>query len=116
MKQSFLLFLTLVGLTIFTPHTAYSLTMSQFMKICESSTKSCEEQPLLNAYVGGALDVIAVLDEESSYLDGLYCLEPSGLFDVKAIIGFMQAHHRDYADKNAMLLVVRYLRENGGCQ
>lgn len=116
MKQSFLLILTLVGLTVFTPNNAFSLTMSQFMEICESSTASCEELPILNAYVGGALDVIAVLDEESSYLKQLYCREPSSLFDVKAIIGFMQAHHPDYADKNAMLLVVRYLQENGGCQ
>jgi len=115
MKQSFLSIVTFVGLSVFTSNNALSLTTSQFMKICESTPGSCQEQPMLNAYVGGALDVIAALDEERSYIKKIYCREPSRFFDVKAIIGFMQDNHESYADKNAMLLVIRYLEEKGGC-
>jgi len=97
-------------------NTASSLTMNQFMRICESSLTKCPENPILNAYVGGSLDAIATLSEETRYLKKFYCEDTSTLFDVKKIIGFMQKHHADYASKNAMLLVVRYLEEYGGCR
>lgn len=95
---------------------ASALTMEQFSHICESAPGECSEHPLLQAYVGGALDLLATLTEETRYLDKLYCKEPKELFDVPAIIRFMQAHREEYVTRNAMLLVVRYFEDNGGCQ
>lgn len=97
------------------PGNASALTMDQVAAICGSHEGECSENPLLQAYVGGALDLIAMLDEETDYLGEVYCEEPSTFFDVSAIIQYMGAHRVEYADRNAMLLVVRYLEEKGGC-
>lgn len=97
------------------PSNTSALTMDQFAAICASHPGECSEHPILQAYVGGALDLIAMLDEQSDYLGEVYCEDPSTLFDVPAIIQYMQMHREEYADKNAMLLVIRYLEENGGC-
>lgn len=95
---------------------ATALTVEQFSAICDSSPGECSDHPTLQAYVGGALDLLATLDEETEYLDTLYCAEPQTLFDVPTIIRFMEEHGEEYAKRNAMLLVVRYFEANGGCQ
>lgn len=97
------------------PGNASALTMDQFTALCESRQEACSEHPILQAYVGGALDLIAMLDEQTDYLDEIYCEDPSTLFDVPAIIRYLQIHREEYADRNAMLLVIRYLVEKGGC-
>jgi hypothetical protein len=94
---------------------ANALTMKQFSDICHSSPGSCTEHPLIQAYVGGALDLLATLDEKTDYLQELYCGEPKELFDVAAIIQFMLQHSEQYSSENAMLVVVRYFEERGGC-
>ena len=94
---------------------ASALTMNQFASICESAEMACSEHPILNAYVGGALDLIAVLDEETDYLGEVYCKPTKALFDVPAIIQYMETQQTHYADKNAMLVLIRYLEEHGGC-
>lgn len=96
-------------------NTAHALTMAQFSQICTSIKGECSEHPLLNAYVGGALDLIAMLDEETDYLAKIYCDKPPNLFDVPRIIRYMQAHSADFAERNAMLVVIRYFEEHGGC-
>tara|TARA_R110002096_G_scaffold29497_12_gene88798 strand:- start:37201 stop:37548 length:348 start_codon:yes stop_codon:yes gene_type:complete len=95
--------------------TATALTTEQFGAICDAGEMECGKHPVLNAYVGGALDLIAVLDEQTDYLGDVYCGRPDKLFDVPAIIAYIVAHRDSHADKNAMLLLVRYLEENGGC-
>ena len=105
----------LASVALFIPGTASALTMDQFSSVCESYAGECSENPFLQAYVGGALDLIAMLDEETDYLGTVYCEEPSSFFDVPAIIRYMLANQSDYADRNAMLLVIRYLEEKGGC-
>lgn len=97
------------------PSNVSALTMDQVASICASHQGDCSEVPLLQAYVGGALDLIAMLDEETHYLSKVYCKPPSTLFDVPAIIKFMGMHRVEYANKNAMMLVIRYLEEKGGC-
>ncbi len=97
------------------PVTTNALTMEQFAAICASGNVACSEHPVLQAYVGGALDLIAMLDEETEYLDEIYCVKPSSLFDVPSIIRYMEAHQADNAKRNAMLLLIRFLEENGGC-
>ncbi|MCH9693486.1 MAG: hypothetical protein K0U72_03160 [Gammaproteobacteria bacterium] len=94
---------------------ATALTMNQFASICESGDVECSEHPILNAYVGGALDLIAMLDEETDYLAEVYCKPTKELFDVPAIIRYMETQQTQYADKNAMLVVIRYFEEHGGC-
>lgn len=95
---------------------AYGLTVEQFSSICDSAPGKCSDHPTIQAYVGGALDLLATLDEETDYLADVYCKKPKALFDVAAIVRFMQAHREGHAQRNAMLLLVRYFEENGGCQ
>ena len=94
---------------------AEALKVSEFMEICRQSGRSCEEVPVLQAYVGGALDLIAVLHEQTDYIRPVYCKDPRILFDVPAIIGFMEDHREGHEQQNAMLLVVRFLEEHGDC-
>lgn len=95
--------------------TASALTMKQFADICQSSPGECSDHPILQAYVGGALDLLATLDEKTDYLDTLYCREPKALFDVAAIIRFMSQRTEEFATDNAMLVLVRYFEAQGGC-
>lgn len=95
---------------------ASSLTMKQISDACHSYSGECSEHPFIRAYVGGALDLIATLDERTDYLGKVYCKKPKELFDVPAIIRFMELRSEQYATDNAMLVLVRYLEEHGGCK
>ena len=97
------------------PVAASALTMGQVASICNAGPSECSKHPLIQAYVGGALDLIATLDEATDYLDDIYCKPPAELFDVPAIIRYMRKNEAAYTDRNAMLLVIRYLEEQGGC-
>lgn len=92
-----------------------AMTTAEFVGVCQLSEVSCSEHPLLQAYVGGALDLIAVLDEETEYLGEVYCKSPAKLFDVPAIISYIETKYAELADQNAMLALVRYFEEQGGC-
>lgn len=94
---------------------ANALTMEQFSNICKSSPGECSDHPLLQAYVGGALDLLATLDERTDYLHTVYCKTPKELFDVPAIIRFMEQQSEPHSSDNAMLMLVRYIEKNGGC-
>jgi len=94
---------------------AEALRVGEFVAICEQSGHECKDIPVLNAYVGGALDLVAMLHEETQYIEPIYCKDPKILFDVPAIIGYIEKHHDGNEDKNAMLLVIRYLETYGGC-
>jgi len=93
-----------------------ALTMKQVSDICHSSSGECSDHPIIQAYVGGALDLLATLDEQTDYLGKVYCKKPKELFDVPAIIRFMELRSEQYATDNAMLVLVRYFEEHGGCQ
>ena len=109
--------LSVLAAVAFIPAPAPALTMEQFLTICHSRPGAeCETHPVLQAYVGGSLDMIAMLDEETDYLKEVYCANPKTLFDVNKIIQFMEDHAQDHGDRNAMLLVIRYLEERGGCR
>lgn len=112
-----LLVTTLIAvlLPLHTPAAA-ALTMNQFSEICHSSPRECSDHPILQAYVGGALDLLATLDEQTDYLDKVYCKESKVLFDTPAIIRFMAQRSVEYATDNAMLVLVRYFEERGGCK
>lgn len=97
------------------PASSFALTLDQFIGICESGHGECSDHPIANAYVGGALDLIAVLDEETDYLQKIYCENPGELFNVPAIIQYMQQHRVEHASQNAMIPVLQYLEENGDC-
>lgn len=115
MRSRFLPMIVFV-LAFLQPAIASALTMEQVSRICDSASENCSDHPVLQAYVGGALDLLATLDEDTRYLDKLYCKDPKEIFDVPTIIRFMQSHDDEYATRNAMLLVVRYFEGNGGCQ
>jgi len=94
---------------------ATALTMKQFSDICHSSPSECSNHPIIRVYVGGALDLLATLDERTDYLGKVYCKKPKELFDVPAIIHFMELKSEQYAKDNAMLVLVRYFEKKGGC-
>ena len=97
------------------PASSFALTLDQFIGICESDQRECSDHPIANAYIGGALDLIAVLDEETDYLQKIYCENPRELFDVPAIIRYMQQHRVENASQNAIIVVIKYLEEYGNC-
>jgi hypothetical protein len=94
---------------------ASALTMKQFADICQGAYEACSNNQALQAYVGGALDLLATLDERTDYLGKVYCKAPKELFDVPSIIRFMLERREEYATDNAMLVFVRYFEERGGC-
>lgn len=98
------------------PSSALALTMKQVSEICHSSSDECSNHPIIRAYVGGALDLLATLDERTDYLGKVYCKKPKELFDVSAIIRFMELRSERFATDNAMLILVRYFEEIGGCK
>lgn len=93
-----------------------ALTTKQVADICHSYSGECSDHPIIRAYVGGALDLLATLDERTDYLGKVYCKKPKALFDVPAIIRFMEQRSEQYAKDNAMLVLVHYFEEYGGCQ
>ena len=97
------------------PERAEALRVGEFVAICEEAGRECEEIPILQAYVGGALDLVAMLHEETDYIEPIYCKDPKLLFDVPAIIRFVENNSAGNEEKNAMLLVIRFLEKYGGC-
>ncbi len=91
------------------------MTLAQLTAICRQAGGDCTQLPMAQAYVGGALDMVAMLDEETAYLAPLYCRAPAELFDVSAIITHLLALDGQWQEKNAMLGVIDYLERNGGC-
>ena len=54
--------------SLYAPSTL-ALTMKQVSVICHSSPVECSDHPIIQAYVGGALDLLATLDEHTDYLE-----------------------------------------------
>ncbi len=107
--------LSLILLLLNPFHSAHALRVGEFVAICEQAGKPCEEIPILNAYVGGGLDLIAGLHEDTDYIQPVYCKSTDLLFDVPAIIRFIAENKAGNEDKNAMLLLVRFLETYGEC-
>ncbi|MEE9338377.1 MAG: hypothetical protein V3U87_09875 [Methylococcaceae bacterium] len=107
-------FITLL-LSLHAPSTL-ALTMKQVSDACHSSSSECSDHPFIRAYVGVALDLLATLDGRTDYLGKVYCKKSEELFDVSAIIRFMELRSEQYAKDNAMLVLVRYFEEHGGCK
>lgn len=112
--RSFLTSLTFLFFSLHTPN-ALALTMKQVSDICESSSSECSDHPMIRAYVGGALDLLATLDDRTDYLGKVYCKDQKELYDLQAIIRYMTSRADQYATDNAMLVFVRYFEEHGGC-
>lgn len=94
---------------------AFSLTIHQFSEICRSEQGKCSDNLVINAYVGGALDLLATLHEETEYLETLYCKEPAALFDVPTIIRYMEQRALRSDQRNAMFLFIGFFEKRGGC-
>jgi len=95
---------------------ATALTMKQVSDICHSSSVECSDHPIIRAYIGGAFDLLAMLDEQTGYLGKMYCKKSKELFDAQAIIRFMELRSEQYATDNAMLVLMRYFEKHGGCK
>jgi len=96
-------------------NSASSLTIGQLQSICASASHQCSENQALQTYVGGALDLIATLDE-ANHLKESVCKNKKTLLKVPEIIHFMEENRTEPASKNAMFLLILYLEKNGGCQ
>ena len=97
------------------PLRADALRVQEFLAICEQSGRACEEIPILQAYIGGALDLVAMLHEETDYIETMYCKDTKILFDVSGIIRFIEANAEGNEEKNAMMMLIRFLETYGGC-
>lgn len=111
-KSLVALVLTLV---VFGVSKANALTVDQFSAICSASEQPCSKHPMLQAYVGGSLDMLASLTEQTGFLKPIYCREPKEIFAVDRIIDFMLDNADTDGDRNAMNLVIEYFELNGGC-
>ena len=110
---TFNLLSSLLLLLLATP--AQAMKISEFSQICASTPAPCADIPLIRAYVGGALDLLASLDENTEYLTQIYCKPAQELFDAARIIQFMQSHQNENPARNAMVLVIQYMEEESGC-
>ena len=48
-------------------------------------------------------------------MEKLYCKTPKELFDAPTIIRFMEQRSEQHASDNAMLVLIQYMEERGGC-
>ncbi|MEL7450526.1 MAG: hypothetical protein AAFN78_15035 [Pseudomonadota bacterium] len=108
------LFLCLAALLL-TPVRSNALSVDGLLDGCAQAGAPCKDLPWAQAYIGGALDLIAMLDEETDYLGEVYCKSPDVLFDVPGIFSFIEKNRKGNGDKNAMMLVIRFFEEYGGC-
>ena len=92
-----------------------ALTAGEFKKLCAAGKSACTDNPIATAYIGGSLDLIATLDEQTDYLDQIYCRKPAEFFDVQKIIETILASDATFDDANTMRLVVKFLEQHGGC-
>jgi len=92
-----------------------ALTAKEFNGICEANTVECHDIPAVQAYIGGALDLLATLDEQTEHLDKIYCKDTKELFQIPEIVKYMNTHAEAYASRNAMILLVKYVKEKGAC-
>lgn len=97
------------------PVGASAMTIEEFDSICTSATIPCQDIPFMQAYIGGALDLLAMLDEETEYLESIYCSPKQELFATTPIINYVLAHKSERPTRNAMMLLIQYLEEEGGC-
>jgi len=110
-KFLFILLISLVSIK------SIALTTKEFFQICASTeVEHCDQVPILQAYIGGGLDLLSVLDEQTNYLQKIYCTGPESLFDVSKVMKFMKEHEQKYASENAMRVFIRYFEERGGCK
>ncbi|MEM9404128.1 MAG: hypothetical protein AAGA44_16795 [Pseudomonadota bacterium] len=98
------------------PQPARALSVDELLDACEQTGMACKDIPWVQAYVGGALDLIAMLDEETDYLAQVYCKPPRDLFDVPGILDYVERNRAGNGEKNAMMLVIRFFEEYGGCR
>ena len=93
-----------------------ALSVDELLGACAQIGAPCKDIPWVQAYIGGALDLIAMLDEETDYLQQVYCKSPEELFDVPRILNFVEEHRKGNGQKNAMMLFIQYFEEYGGCR
>jgi hypothetical protein len=95
---------------------ANALSVSQFSQLCsQAKPQKCHEVPLVRAYVGGALDMVASLQESKALATDLVCRPPEDLFEVEQIITYMEKNASEDNKQNAMYLVINYIQKHGGC-
>jgi hypothetical protein len=93
-----------------------ALSIADFHHWCnQTPSVQCHDLVPVQAYVGGALDAIGLLQAEQQFVKPLFCKKPQDLFQLPAIIDFMNANAKPDDKRNAIVLVVEYLAVNGGC-
>ncbi|MFT7559813.1 MAG: hypothetical protein ACI93R_001728 [Flavobacteriales bacterium] len=108
--------ITFVTLLSLYSHSITALRMNQFSELCHSSLGECSDKPIVQTYVGGDLDILTVLEEQTGFLGPVYRKESERLFDVLVVIRFIAQRSEQYATSNGMLALVRYDEQQGGCQ
>lgn len=88
-----------------------ALTTKELLNVCYLNSQPCHALPFANAYIGGALDLLGALNENELLNIELSCASSTQIFNVKRILKYMEANQNTYEDKNAMLLLIKYLKE-----
>ncbi len=110
-----LLSLPLLFLSVLPTAEVSALTIDQFQSICRDYQENCDQHPTIQAYVGGALDLFATLNENPAYLAEINCAESRKLYNVKKIIEHMQRADVSNGNTNAMTVFIHYFEINKPC-
>lgn len=94
---------------------AHSLTVQEVQSICSQQTTLCADNLVIQAYIGGGLDMLASLYEHEVLHGVRFCKSPQALFDVTNIINFLLTLEGGARAQNAMRQVTTYLQGESGC-
>ncbi len=92
-----------------------ALTTWEFLQLCDDTAGACAEQPVVQLYLGGAMDALAVVNETALQKRPLYCLPERQLFDMHRIFAHIAENQQRFRQRNVMHAMLDYLRLHGGC-
>lgn len=91
-----------------------AIDVKQFKSYCGKGSQS---KGFCDSYLGGALDAIAVMNDEAKKNNTpLYCIHESELFNTQKLAEYILSQPSRLDDKNAILPVASYLRKHGKCK
>ncbi|WP_395343928.1 hypothetical protein PN836_004545 [Ningiella sp. W23] len=104
----------LVGLSLmFSSAYSWSLNVEEFQQYCD---KSKLDSAFCQSYLGGAMDAIAVMNDEAKRTGNeIYCVHEKEIFNAPEMMDYILAQPSRFHKKNAILPLLDYLKAKGGC-
>jgi len=94
----------------------HALTLAQFNAICADQPVPCTQHPALHAYIGGAIDLLVAMRQNSDYLSPMTCALTPQHLDVNTIITFMTEYEPQSPERDAMAVLLEYLQAELPCK